>query len=81
LLLNLKALSNEELQMNNNNNNNKNLVVEDKIYFRANEVADFLSIGKSTVWLYASQGRLKPKKISSRVTVFHIDDIRSLFDD
>ncbi len=59
---------------------NENLV-EVKQWYRAKEVAEYLSCGLSTVWLMASQGRLKPKKISSRVTVFHIDDIHSLFDD
>ena len=59
---------------------NENLVGV-KQWYRAKEVAEYLSCALSTVWLMASQGRLKPKKISSRVTVFHIDDIRSLFDD
>lgn len=52
-----------------------------KKYLRASEVAEYLSIGKSTVWLYAKQGKLTPKKLSSRVTVFDIDDVNKLFDD
>ena len=52
-----------------------------KKYYRAKEVAQHLSIGLSTVWLYAKQGRLTPKKLSSRVTVFSIEEINSLFDE
>lgn len=52
-----------------------------KKYYRAKEVAELLGIGLSTVWLYAKQGKLKPKKLSERVTVFSIEDINSLFDE
>ena len=50
-----------------------------KKYLRAIEVAEYCSIGLSTVWLYAKQGKLHPKKLSPRVTVFHIDEVNSLF--
>ena len=46
-----------------------------KKYLRAKETAHYLSIGLSTVWLYAKQGKLTPKKLSPRVTVFSIDEI------
>ena len=49
-----------------------------KKYYRANEAAEFLAIGISTVWLYAKQGKLLPKKLSPRVTVFDIDDLNNL---
>lgn len=52
-----------------------------KRYLRAKEVAEYLSIGLSTVWLYASQGRLAAKKLSPRVTVFDIDEVNRLLDD
>lgn len=52
-----------------------------KKYYRAIDVAEYLSIGKSTVWLYAKQGKLTPKKISSRVTVFDINEVNKLFDE
>lgn len=42
-----------------------------KTAFRAKEAAIYLGIGKSTVWLYAKQGKLTPVKLSTRVTVFH----------
>ena len=51
-----------------------------KKYLRAKETAEYLSIGISTVWLYAKQGKLTPKKISTRVTVFSIDEIDNLID-
>ena len=49
-----------------------------KKYLRANEVKDYLGIGLSTVWLYAKSGKLTPKKISKRVTVFDIDEVNEL---
>jgi len=49
-----------------------------KKYLRAKEVAEYMGIGLSTVWFYANNGTLTPKKISSRVTVFSIDEINNL---
>jgi len=49
-----------------------------KKYLRAKETAEYLSIGLSTVWLYAKEGKLTPKKISPRVTVFSIKEIDNL---
>jgi len=48
-------------------------------YLRAKEVAQYLSIGLSTVWLYAKNGTITPKKVSPRVTLFDIDEINKLF--
>jgi excisionase family DNA binding protein len=42
---------------------------------RPKEVAKYLGIGLSTVWLYAKQGKLKPYRISERVTVFKRDEV------
>jgi predicted DNA-binding transcriptional regulator AlpA len=50
-----------------------------KKYYRAKEVAQYLSIGLSTCWLYAKEGKLTPIKLSPRVTVFDIDEINKLF--
>lgn len=50
-----------------------------KKYYRAKEVAKLLGIGLSTVWLYAKQGKITPKKLSERVTVFDIDEVNNLF--
>lgn len=51
--------------------------MENKIkkMYRAKELAQFLGIGLSTVWLYAKQGKITPKKISTGVTVFDIDEV------
>jgi len=42
---------------------------------RAKEVAEYIGIGLSTVWLYAKRGLLKPIKLSPRVTVFRKSNI------
>ena len=47
----------------------------EKKYLRAKKVAKYMGIGLSTVWLYAKQGKLTPIKISSRVTVFDINEV------
>ena len=52
----------------------------EKRWLRAKEVAQYLSIGLSTVWQYSAQGRLTAKKLSPKVTVFDIDEVNSLFD-
>ena len=47
----------------------------EKENFRANDVAVYLGIGLSTVWLYAKQGKLKPIKLSARTTILKKSDI------
>ena len=42
---------------------------------RPKEVAKYLNIGLSTVWLYAKQGKLNPIRLSNRVTIFKKVDI------
>lgn len=37
---------------------------------RAKDVAVYLGIGLSTVWLFAKQGKLRPVKLGARTTVF-----------
>lgn len=46
---------------------------------RANQVAKYLGIGLSTVWLYAKQGKITPIKLSHRVTAFYLDEINKKF--
>lgn len=43
-------------------------------YLRAKKMAKYLNIGLSTVWLYAKQGKLTPKKLSGRVTLFSVEE-------
>ena len=37
-------------------------------------MAEYLNIGLSTVWLYSKQGKLTPKKLSDRVTLFSVEE-------
>ena len=46
--------------------------------YRAKEVAEYLGIAISTVWLFAKQGKLTPIRVSPRVTVFDIEEIEAL---
>ena len=39
-------------------------------YLRSKELATYLGIGESTVWLYVKQGKLMKHKISAKVTLF-----------
>lgn len=49
-------------------------------YLRAKKLAEHLGIGLSTVWLYAKQGKIKPIRLSERVTVFEVDEVeKALF--
>lgn len=49
-----------------------------KKYYRAREAALYLGVGLSTIWLYAKEKKLTSIKLSSRVTVFSIDDLNNL---
>lgn len=42
---------------------------------RPKEVAKYLGVGLSTVWLYAKQGKITPIKLSDRVTIFKKEDL------
>jgi predicted DNA-binding transcriptional regulator AlpA len=44
-------------------------------FMRANQLAKYLGLGLSTVWLYAKQGKITPKKISDRVTLFEVAEV------
>lgn len=43
--------------------------------FRDKQVAQYLGISVSCVWLYAKQGKLNPIKLSPRVTIFKKSDL------
>ena len=60
------------------NNEQKNETLQ-KRYYRADEVAIYLGVSVGTVWRYAKQGRLTPKKLSSQCTVFDINEVDNLF--
>jgi len=52
----------------------------EKRYYRAKEVAVYLGVSITTVWNYAKEGRLHPKKLSNHATVFDIKEVETLFD-
>ena len=52
----------------------------EKRYYRAKEVAVYLGVSITTVWNYAKDGRLTPKKLSNHATVFDIKEVEKLFD-
>jgi predicted DNA-binding transcriptional regulator AlpA len=47
-------------------------------YLRAKPMAKYLNIGLSTIWLFAKQGKLTPKKLSERVTLFSVEEADKL---
>lgn len=47
-------------------------------YLRAKAMAKYLNIGLSTVWLWAKQGKLHPKKLSDGVTLFSVEEANRL---
>ncbi len=47
-------------------------------FLRAKDVAQYLSIGKSTVWLLSKNKKLTPIKLSARITVFDIEEVNNL---
>lgn len=42
---------------------------------RPKEAAKYLGCGLSTVWLFAKQGKIKPIKLSDRITIFKKEDL------
>jgi len=50
-------------------------------YLRAKGMAEYLNIGLSTVWLYSKEGKLTPKKLSARVTLFSVDEADKLMNE
>jgi transcriptional regulator with XRE-family HTH domain len=53
----------------------------EKRYYRAKEIAVYLGVTITTVWNYAREGRLTPKKLSAHATVFDIREVNKLFDE
>lgn len=49
--------------------------IQTKKYYRANELAELVGVGKSTIWRWAKDGKIKAYKISGGVTVFNIDEV------
>jgi predicted DNA-binding transcriptional regulator AlpA len=52
----------------------------EKRYYRAKELAVYLGVTITTIWNYARDGKLTPKKLSEHATVFDIQEVDKLFD-
>lgn len=50
--------------------------IQTKKMYRAKELAEYLGVGLSTIWLYAKQKKITAYKISEKVTVFNIDEVK-----
>ena len=44
-------------------------------FMRANQIAKYLGVGLSTIWLWNKQGKITSKKISDRVTLFDVVEV------
>ena len=44
---------------------------------RAKPLALYIGVGVSTIWRWAKEGKIRSQKISSGVTVFDIDEVKS----
>lgn len=53
--------------------------LEKKKMYRAIELAKYLGVGLSTIWLYSKQDKITAIKLSERVTVFSIDEVNKVF--
>jgi len=53
----------------------------EKRYYRAKELAMYLGVSITTIWNYAKDGKLTPKKLSKQATVFDIQEVNKLFSD
>jgi excisionase family DNA binding protein len=47
----------------------------EKQYLRDKEASQYLGVGKSTIWLFSKQGKIKAIKLSDRVTVWAKSDL------
>jgi predicted site-specific integrase-resolvase len=52
-----------------------------RLNYRAKEACKYLSIGLSTLWLYVKQGKIKPNKLSQRVTIFKKSELDRFIND
>ncbi len=57
--------------------------MENKIpkYMRVKDLAKYLGIAQSTIWLYLRQGKIESKKVSSYITLFDVAKVeKALFE-
>ncbi|WP_321779363.1 helix-turn-helix domain-containing protein [Sulfurimonas sp.] len=61
--------------------NNIEKLQDEIIYFRAKDLASYLSINKSSVWKMAKDGLITPIKLTEKVTIFSKIEIDQLIKD
>ena len=68
---------NKEINKINYKKEDKNMqkIIQKPKYLRSKELAIYLGIGESTVWLYVKQGKLIKHKISAKVTLFDVQEV------
>lgn len=47
--------------------------------YRPKEVSELYGVALSTVWYFAKQGKITPKKISKNITLFDAKEVESFF--
>ena len=52
---------------------------EIKKKYRAKELALYIGVGLSTIWLYIKQGKLSTTKVSAKVTVLDTNELELFF--
>ena len=57
-----------------------NKVAQQVENMRAKEASQFLACGKSTLWLWVKQGKIKGYRISDRVTIFKRSELEAFID-
>ena len=50
-----------------------------KRMYRADELAKYLGVGKSTVWMWRKENKIRAIHLSPKVTVFDIQEIHKVF--
>ncbi|NQY24926.1 MAG: helix-turn-helix domain-containing protein [Campylobacteraceae bacterium] len=58
---------------------NESTNIQTKKYYRAKELAEYLSCGVSSIWRFNKQGKIKAYKMGGNITVFNIDEIEKDF--
>ncbi|WP_323657904.1 helix-turn-helix transcriptional regulator [Aliarcobacter butzleri] len=57
-----------------------NIDLQPAKFKRAKDLAKHLGVGLSTIWKWSKDGKIKPIKLSERVTVFNVLDVeKALF--
>ena len=55
----------------------KNRTLQQKVWYRPNESAEYLCISIATFWNYVKQNKISTKKLTPRVTVVNITELEN----